>query len=342
MGPSPIAAIVSDRVAGPTHDPTARAPRAPLRIGIPLKRVLIVALLALATACAAWLWTPDRPRAELEAHWLASPSDLVELAGTRVHVRDEGPRDAPAIVLLHGFGSSLQTWDAWAAALRDRRRVLRIDLPGHGLSGPDSSGDYSDARSHAILDALLDARGLSRVALVGHSIGGRIAWSYAAARPARVERLVLVAPDGFASPGFEYGRAPDVPAVLAAMRWVLPRAALRANLEPAFGDPSRLTDALVDRYHALLLAPGNRDAMLSRMRQTVLQDPVPRLSRIDVPVLLLWGERDALIPPANAGDYLKALRHADLATLPGVGHVPQEESPAASARIVSDWLDRRG
>ncbi|MEI7446241.1 MAG: alpha/beta fold hydrolase [Burkholderiales bacterium] len=307
-----------------------------------MKRTLFVVLLALVVAAGAWLWTPDRPRAELEAKWLASPSDLVELAGTRVHVRDEGPRDAPTIVMVHGFGSSLQTWDAWAAALRDRWRVLRLDLPGHGLSGPDATGDYGDARSHAILDALLDARGLRRVVLVGHSIGGRIAWSYAAARPARVERLVLVAPDGFASPGFEYGRAPDVPAVLGAMRWALPRAALKANLEPAFADPTRLTDALVDRYHELLLVPGNRDAMLARMRQTVLQDPVPRLASIEAPVLLVWGDRDAMIPVANADDYRKAIRHADLATLPGVGHVPQEESPGASARVVSDWLARRG
>jgi pimeloyl-ACP methyl ester carboxylesterase len=304
-----------------------------------LKRSLSIVLLALLGIGSAWLWTPDRPRAELEARWLASPADLADLAGTRVHVRDEGPRDAPAVVLLHGFGSSLQTWDAWAAALGGRWRVLRLDLPGHGLTGPDPTGDYGDTRSHALLDALLDTRGLARATIVGHSIGGRIAWSYAAARPGRIERLVLVAPDGFASPGFEYGRAPDVPAVLGAMRWALPRAALRANLEAAFADPARLTDGLVDRYHALMLAPGNRDAMLARMRQTVLQDPRPRLATIEAPVLLLWGERDAMIPVANADDYVEALRHAALVRLPGVGHVPQEEAPDASVRAVVAWLD---
>jgi len=305
-----------------------------------LKRLLLSILLALLVGGAAWLWTPDRDRAALEARWLASPADLVDIAGTRLHVRDEGPRDAPAVLLLHGFGSSLHTWDTWATALRERHRVLRIDLPGHGLSGPDATGDYGDARSLALLVALLDARGLSRVTLVGHSIGGRIAWRFAAEHPDRIERLVLVAPDGFASPGFEYGRAPEVPTVLTAMRWVLPRAALKANLEPAFADPAMLDDALLTRYHELMLAPGNREALLHRMRQTVLEDPVPRLATIRVPVLLVWGERDAMIPVSNAGDYLRALPDATLERLPGVGHLPQEEAAQASAGALVRWLAR--
>ena len=304
------------------------------RVAIPAS-IVLAALVALG----AWLWTPDRDRASLESRWLAAPTDLVVLAGTRLHVRDEGPRDAPAVLLLHGFGASLHTWDAWAERLRADRRVLRIDLPGHGLSGPDASGDYSDARSHALIDALLDARGVSRATLVGHSIGGRIAWRYAGRAPHRVERLVLVAPDGFASPGFEYGRAAEVPPTAVAMRWALPRALLRGALEPAYADPAVLTDALLERYHALMLAPGNRDALIARMRQTVLEDPVPTLRRLPMPVLLLWGERDAMIPVANADDYLAALPRGRLVRLPGVGHVPQEEAPDASAAAVRAFLD---
>jgi pimeloyl-ACP methyl ester carboxylesterase len=303
-------------------------------------RLAALALVAALAAGVAWSWTPDLERADLEARFLASPADLVELDGTRLHVRDEGPRDAPVVLMLHGFGSSLQTWDAWAEGLRERYRVLRLDLPGHGLSGPAPGGDYSDAHAHRLLDALLDARGIARATFVGHSIGGRIAWSHAAHAPARVERLVLVAPDGFASPGFEYGRAPEVPVTAVAMRWVLPRVALRGALEPAFADPSRLTDALVERYHALMRAPGNREAMLERMRQTVLEDPVPRLRTLAMPVLLVWGERDAMIPVGNADDYLRVLHDASLARLPGVGHVPQEEAPAASLAAVRGFLDR--
>jgi pimeloyl-ACP methyl ester carboxylesterase len=130
-----------------------------------------------------------------------------------------------------------------------------------------------------------------------------------------------------------------VPTVLEAMRWVLPRAAVRANLEPAYANPATMTDALLDRYHDLLLAPGNREAMLQRMRGTVLNDPVRRLRSIGAPTLLVWGERDALIPVANADDYLRELRGASLVRLPGVGHVPQEESPERSADAVRDFLE---
>ena len=189
------------------------------------------------------LWTPDRPWATLESRWLKYRADLWIVEGTRLHVRDEGPRDAPALVLIHGLGSSLQTWDTWAVVLREHWRVIRLDLPGHGLSGPDSTGDYRDARTHALLTALLDRLDLRTATLVGHSIGGRIAWSYAAVHPDRVHALVLVAPDGFASPGFEYGRAPSVPSVMAVMEVALPRFVLKANLAPAFHDPAALDES---------------------------------------------------------------------------------------------------
>jgi pimeloyl-ACP methyl ester carboxylesterase len=286
-----------------------------------------------------WLYTPDRPRSALEAAYLREPTDLVDIAGVRLHVRDEGPRDAPVIVLLHGIGSSLHTFDAWAEKLASTHRVIRYDLPGAGLSGPDPDRIYSDERSVAQLLAVLDQMDVSRATLAGNSIGGRLAWRFAAAHPDRVERLVLIAPDGFASPGFEYGKAPSVPFVLEAMRFALPKWALRPSIAAAYADPARLGDAVLERYHALLLAPGNRAAMLDRMRQTVLVPPGPFLRGVTVPVLLLWGEKDAMIPVENAQDYLAVLPDARLVVLPGVGHVPQEEAPEASLAPVLDFLD---
>jgi pimeloyl-ACP methyl ester carboxylesterase len=127
-----------------------------------------------------WLWTPDRPRAALEARHAAPPSAFVEVEGVRFHLRDTGPRDAPAVLLLHGFGSSLHTWEDWARAMEAERRVVRLDLPGFGLTGADPTGDYSDTRAVLLLAALLDRLGLPRVDLVGSSMGGRIAWRFAA------------------------------------------------------------------------------------------------------------------------------------------------------------------
>lgn len=301
-------------------------------------RAVGLAGLATALALGAWLWTPDQPRSELQARYLASPADLVPVGDWRLHVRDSGPRNAPAVLMVHGFGSSLHTWDAWAQGLSATHRVIRFDLPGNGLSEPDPAGDYTDARSLQLVLALMDQLGVARASVVGHSIGGRIAWTFAARHPGRTARLVLVAPDGFASPGFEYGRAAEVPAVLGLMRYAMPKAVLRMNLAPAYADPRFLTDELTTRYHDLMLAPGARDAMFKRLEQTVLTDPRPLLATIVAPTLLVWGEADAMIPLANAQDYLAVVKGSRLVGLPGVGHLPQEEAAQASLRAVADFL----
>jgi pimeloyl-ACP methyl ester carboxylesterase len=304
-----------------------------------LRRLLLLggALLVAGTAAA---YTPDLDRTLLESRYLATRSDLRLIDGVTLHVRDSGPRGAPALLLLHGLGSSLHTWEPWARTLDTSFRVVRVDLPGHGLSGPAPAGDYSDGRTHRLLAALMDSLRIARATLIGNSMGGRVAWSFAAECPERVAKLVLIAPDGFASPGFEYEKPAEVPAVLGLMRWVLPAPLLRANLAPAYANADLLTDSLVARYHDLMRAPGNRDALLQRMRQTVLTDPIPRLRRIAVPTLLLWGERDQMIPVTNADDYLRAMPQATLVRLPDVGHVPFEEAPATALRPLRQFLAR--
>jgi pimeloyl-ACP methyl ester carboxylesterase len=214
-------------------------------------------------------------------------------------------------------------------------RVIRYDAPGSGLSAPDTTGDYTDARSLQLLGDLMTKFCVERATLVGNSMGGRIAWSFAAAQPQRVNKLVLISPDGFASPDFEYGKAPEV---LQLMRVVLPHAVLRMNLKPAYVDPKTLTDPLLDRYHDLLRAPGAREAMLQRMRQMVLTDPVPQLQTIQAPTLLPWGEQDAMIPLSNSQAYRQAIAGSRLVTLRGVGPLPQEESPDRALEPVRAFL----
>jgi pimeloyl-ACP methyl ester carboxylesterase len=303
-----------------------------------MKRFARVMVLAALTLFSLWLWTPDVPRATLEARYLDSPADLRSVGPWQLHLRQSGPPDAPAVVLLHGFGSSLHTWDAWAKGLATTHRVVRIDLPGSGLSPPDPAHDYRDERSLDMLIALMDSLGLQRTSLVGHSMGGRIAWTLAAKFPERVDKLVLVAPDGFASFGFEYGKPMDVPATLGLMRHVLPKPLLRMNLKSAYARPEALSDAVTTRHHDLILAPGARQAMLDRLRQTVLQEPLPLLRQIKAPTLLVWGEADAMIPLSNAQDYLQALQGSRLVSWPQVGHLPQEEAAELSLKAVADFL----
>lgn len=291
----------------------------------------IVAIAALTVS----LYAPDKPRAALEA---AYPGEYRTIEGVRLRLRDTGPRDAPAVILLHGFGSSLDTWEPWAKALSARYRVIRFDLPGFGLTGADPAGDYSDAKAMTILAGLMTQSGIDRAALIGNSLGGRIAWNFAALHPDRVTRLVLVSPDGFASPGFAYDKPPEVPAMMWALPYVAPRGMLKANLAAAYARPEALREDTVTRARDMLLAPGVRRAMLARMEQTILRDPAPTLARIKAPTLLLWGERDAMIPIANADDYLRDLPGAKLVRLRGLGHVPFEEDPAGSLAPVEQFL----
>jgi pimeloyl-ACP methyl ester carboxylesterase len=300
--------------------------------------MLAAGLLLAAILGGGWLWTPDLDRAWLEAKYAAPPSEFIEVAGVRLHVRDTGPKDAPALLLLHGFGSSLQTWDAWAQVLQADHRVVRFDLPGAALTGADPTGNYSDERGVQIIAALMDRLGIQRATIVGHSMGGRLAWRFAAEQPQRVDKLVLVAPDGYASPGFEYGKAPEVTPLVRLMQYVLPRAVVGMSLKPAYADPRDMSEADLDRYDDLMRAPGVRTALIARMQQLVLQDPAPFLQRIAAPTLLLWGSKDAMIPVANAQDYLRDLPHARLVTLPGAGHLLQEESAAVSVAAVQAFL----
>jgi len=186
----------------------------------------------------------------------------------------------------------------------------------------------------------MDRLSVPRASLVGNSMGGRIAWKFALAKPDRVDRLVLISPDGFASPGVAYGQKASVPFVARLLPYFLPTAMLKANLAPSYGDPSRLTAGTVTRYRDMLLAPGVRRAILARTGQVVLEDPVPLLGRLQAPTLLLWGEKDGMIPFSNAADYMAAIPDATLVSLADLGHVPHEEAPAPSLQPVRAFLAR--
>jgi pimeloyl-ACP methyl ester carboxylesterase len=302
-------------------------------------RILLLLALLLVLAAAFWLYTPDKSRVSLEGAYLKPADAYVDIDGVRLRVRDTGPRNAPALILLHGFASSLETWEPWSERLSGKFRVIRFDLPGFGLTGPDPSGDYTDARSVQLVLGLMDKLGLAKATLIGNSLGGKLAWMFAAAHPDRVSKLVLISPDGFASPGFEYGKKPDVPLMVRALPYVLPTPMLRMSLEPAYADPKHLTQATLTRYRDMMLAPGDRAAMIARMQQVMLADPIPILQKIQIPTLLLWGEQDAMIPFSNAADYQRAMPHATLVRLPNLGHVPFEEAPDESLAPVLAFLD---
>jgi pimeloyl-ACP methyl ester carboxylesterase len=298
-------------------------------------------LLMLATLVFAVSKAPDRSLQSLVPRWAPPPSDFVELDGMLVHYRDQGPSSDPLpLVLIHGTSASLHTWEGWSAELAQTRRVISFDLPGFGLTGPNAEGDYSDARYVAFVRQFLARLGVGRAIVAGNSLGGEIAWQLALADPAHVAGLVLVDASGhaFEPESLPFGfRVARTPVLREFMRWMLPRRAIEDSVISVYGDPSRITAALVDRYYELTLREGNRVALMRRMDQ-LAPGPVQRLSEIKVPTLILWGGKDRLIPPRWGEAFHRAIPGSRLVMFPALGHVPQEEDPAATLAALRDWL----
>jgi pimeloyl-ACP methyl ester carboxylesterase len=301
-------------------------------------KAMIYLLIAGIVACGYWAWTPDKDPAQLRAKYAQAPSAFTKIAGTNLHYRDSGSKTAPALVFLHGFGSSLHTWDEWSKSLEKNYRVIRLDLPGFGLSGENDDNDFSDTHDIAVIMGLLNELGVNKASLIGNSLGGKLAWRIASTYPDRVEKLVLISPDGFASEGFDYDKQPEPSFMLSAMTIALPKPLLKMSLAPAYANTNSLTTAMVDRYHDLMRAPGVRKSIVARFNQTVLKDPVPLLKNIQADTLLMWGENDAMIPIANASDYLKVIPKVRLDVLPNTGHLPQEEHVQPGLTVLQKFL----
>lgn len=303
--------------------------------------VLALFLLAIAALVAA-AWAPDRPVDSLKARWAPPPSQFVRIEGMDVHLRDEGPRDDPLpIVLVHGTSASLHTWDGWAAALTPTRRVIRFDLPAFGLTGPAPDGDYTMARYARFTAAVMDSLKLKQAVLAGNSLGGAVAWKTAIDHPQRVAALVLVDSAGypFASQSVPLGfMIARVPALAPLMRNVLPRKVIESSVRNVYGDPSRVTPELVDRYYELTLREGNRQALVQRFREVQKEDLSAQIAQVKQPTLILWGAQDRLIPSAQAGRFHRDIAGSHVQMFQGLGHVPHEEDPASTVAAVQAFL----
>lgn len=285
---------------------------------------------------------PDLPPSALVARWAAPPSDFIDVGGQIVHLRDEGPRqDEEPIVLLHGTGASLHTWEGWVQVLRKSRRVITLDLRGFGLTGPAADGDYRVQSDVALVIALLERLKLPRVVLGGNSLGGEIAWRTALAAPDRVSRLLLVDSAGYAFLPQEIPlgfRLASLPVVRHLAQSILPRAITAASLRSVYGNPDRVTPALVDRYFQLTLREGNRGALIDRLAQHRWGADAERIRDIRQPTLILWGRLDRLIPLDSAERFARDIPGSTLTILDGLGHVPQEEDPLRSLEPVLGFL----
>ncbi len=303
-------------------------------------------LLMLTALALPLLYAPDIAVDALIRRWAPPPSDLITVNGQLVHLRDEGPRGDPLpIVLLHGTSASLHTWEGWAKALRPQRRVITLDLPGFGLTGP-WTGRYAGGRydgpawTRFTLDTL-DAIGVKRFVVGGNSLGGEIAWRIALAAPQRVDRLILVDAGGYA---FEPQSVPlgwrlaRLPAVAWLSRYLLPRAMVEQGLHEVYGNPAQVTPALVDRYYELTLREGNRASLVERMQHLERGTEQARIATLRLPTLIVWGGRDHVIAPSWGERFAHDIPGSRLVVFPELGHVPHEEDAARTVEPVKAFL----
>lgn len=308
------------------------------------------ALAGLGFFALAALRRPDLPRAVLERRYATPRSVFVEgLDGLEIHCRDEGPRDAPAILLVHGYCASLHTWDAWVRRLSRRRRVIALDLPGHGLTRTPLGYELTRGSFTGAIDAVARAFDLHRFAIAGSSLGGAAAWDYAARRPRKVEALILVGAAGW-TPG------PDAdvldPASMQMLRSPLGPLLcdldnspwLRHALRASFADPRHADDAMVQRYVDLSRAPMNRSVQMqvALNRKARINATESLLARISAPTLVMHGRRDAIVPIEDGARFADLIPDARLLIYEEAGHIVQEEAAEASARDVEAFLQRVG
>ncbi len=287
-------------------------------------------------------WEPDRSVDELKDRWAKPPSQFIQIAGMQVHLRDEGPRNDPTpIVLLHGTGASLHTWNGWADELKKNRRVIRFDMPAFGLTGPSPDGDYTTENYVRFVVAILDKLKLDHVILGGNSLGGYVAWVTAVLYPNRIEKLILVDSSGyrFKTKSMPLAfRLANTPVLNQLMRFVLPRSIVEKSVRNVYGDPSKVTSELVDRYFDLATRTGNRQALVGRTTQRRLGSLANRVPELHLPTLILWGGLDRLIPPENGDRFHREIVGSKLVKFDNLGHVPQEEDPLKTVGPLIDFL----
>jgi pimeloyl-ACP methyl ester carboxylesterase len=258
-----------------------------------------------------------------------------------LHYREEG--EGEPLLLLHGAFSSLHTFNEWNKHLKKHYRVIRLDLMGFGLTGPNDAGDYTMENHIRVLKAFLNIIKVDKCHIVGNSLGGWLAWEFAYRYPQKVGKLVLMDAAGFLEEEniplpFKLARTPMFGRVI---KYVVRRQILEQFLRQVYFDQSKVTEQLVTRYYELFIRDGNPDAFL-KLVNTPYTDNTPALRHIANETLILWGREDMWIPVHNAYRFHSMLRNSKLKIYPQVGHVPMEEIPDESLLDVMNFLEAVG
>jgi pimeloyl-ACP methyl ester carboxylesterase len=264
-------------------------------------------------------------------------SRFLVMDGAMVHYREEGHGET--LVLLHGAFSSLHTFDTWAAELKKHFRVLRVDLPGFGLT--DVKVDYSQGITPFVqfIENFLERLGVQNFHIIGSSLGGWISWELSLRNPERVKNLILLNSAGFIEVDaiplpFKMARTPIVGRIV---KYAVRRNVLEQFLRQVYYDESKVTEALIERYYDLFSRGHNPEAFLEFVNGH-FRDNTRKLKYLTVPTLIIWGEEDRWIPVKFAYRFQKLIPNAKLIIYEHVGHIPMEEIPHMTLEDVTQFL----
>ena len=279
------------------------------------------------------------PLTELKKQYTYDDSRTMNIVGMNVHYRVTGTGEP--LVLLHGTGSSLHTWEGWTKELSDQYQVISLDLPGFGLTGKHFANDYSIKAYTDFLDVFLDKLGVTKIYLAGNSLGGHIAWQYALDHANRVKKLILIDPSGFSKEDADLTlafRLANTPGVNKLMLRLTPKSLVESSLEEVYYDDDKVTEELVNRVHSLQLRRGNRQAFIDKSSHEYM-DRTEDLKNISCPTLIQWGKADEWLPVSWAKDFETAIPNARVIIYDQAGHVPMEEIPEETARDARQFLE---
>lgn len=310
-----------------------------------ISKVFLWGLLILLTGCIVLgiiFYQADQPPPAVYAKYALPQSKQIKIGGVLVHYCIEGNEaDSTPLLLIHGTSSSLRTWDGVSAQLKKEYRIIRFDLPGFGLTGPNPQKDYSNAYYNTVIDTLLEKLSLSKVIVAGNSLGGSIAADYAIHRPEKVKGLILVDAAGVppirktkGAIGFKLAQIPGINQLLTR---ITPRFLVKKSLADAYGNPEKVTDSLTSQYFDMLTREGNRRALVDRMQRGWQHTDSDYLLQINTPTLIVWGRKDNLIPVENAAIFHQKIKNSQLYIWDELGHVPMEEDPVAFSEVVANW-----
>ncbi len=309
-----------------------------------LKRISILLLLSLGIIVVVFGYK-DIPLETLKQKYSNSNSGFIKVQNINVHYREQGLlSDANPIILLHGTGASLHTFEVWADRLSKNHRVISIDLPAYGLTGPFETADYSMTNYINFLSEFLVKKEIKKCILMGNSFGGAIAWNYSLQFPDQITKLVLIDASGYPTKSkstpilFKLG---NIDLFKSIFTYITPKFLVKSSIENVYAKPAKVTSELVNRYFDMSLRPGNRAAFFDRQKAAKDSTAYHKIPQIRQSTLVLWGAEDRLIPVENALKFHRDITNSELVILKDLGHTPMEEDPSKSLKPVLSFLSKK-